>query len=474
MLEQYLGPETFRAGVNLYLKEHQYANATATDFWGAMARSSKMPVDQIMPTFVLQAGEPYVAVEAKCASGKTTLSVSQKRFFNESEAFQQPNDQLWQIPLCVKGVGGSGNAERQCFLIKERQQDVSMKGCAPFVFPNAGGAGYYRFDYDQASLRKIGAEVEKGLTPEERIALLSDDWALVQADQHKVGDYLALGDQLKNTPGHAVLGEFAGKLQTINQYLVNDADRPQFQAWVRKTFSPMMQAAGFEARPNDTPEDKQRRATLFQMLGTIGNDPQVIEEAHTLVLRYMQDTNSVDGTLAGPVVSIAARHGNADLYSQFKAKLKDTKSPELFYRYFYALAQFPETDLLQQTLDWSLTPDVRSQDLRIIGAVTGNPAGEAMGWDFMQKHLDDIRKKTGGGLGGVGVILGVSGRFCDAQRRDQVQEFFKEHEFPGTERNQRQAIESINSCIALRDQQQSNLASWLSQSPIASGSGAGQ
>ena len=33
MLEAYLGPERFRAGVNQYLKEHSYGNATADDFW---------------------------------------------------------------------------------------------------------------------------------------------------------------------------------------------------------------------------------------------------------------------------------------------------------------------------------------------------------------------------------------------------------------------------------------------------------
>ncbi|MGB8769290.1 MAG: M1 family metallopeptidase, partial [Candidatus Korobacteraceae bacterium] len=65
MLESYLGHDTFRAGVNLYLKEHAYGNATDADFWNAMARSSKKPIDKIMPTFVTQPGAPYVGVEAK-------------------------------------------------------------------------------------------------------------------------------------------------------------------------------------------------------------------------------------------------------------------------------------------------------------------------------------------------------------------------------------------------------------------------
>jgi len=50
MLEAYLGEDTFRAGVNSYISQHQYANATADDFWGAQAKTSKKPVDRIMPT----------------------------------------------------------------------------------------------------------------------------------------------------------------------------------------------------------------------------------------------------------------------------------------------------------------------------------------------------------------------------------------------------------------------------------------
>ena len=44
-----------------------------------------------------------------------------------------------------------------------------------------------------------------------------------------------------------------------------------------------------------------------------------------------------------------------------------------------------------------------------------------------------------------------------------MKQFFQQHPFPGTERNQKEAIEIINSCVELRDQQQSNLAAWLKQ-----------
>ena len=136
--------------------------------------------------------------------------------------------------------------------------------------------GYYRFDYDTDALHQLGAAAEQGLTPDERIALVGDEWALMRAGKHQTGNYLALGAQFKNTPGYVLLDNFSGHLDFINRYLVTDADRPEFQAWLRQTFSPMMQQLGYAARSSDSPTERQKRAVLFDMLGNIADDPQVI------------------------------------------------------------------------------------------------------------------------------------------------------------------------------------------------------
>ncbi len=47
MVENYLGEETFRRGVQAYLKKHSYANATAEDFWNTLAQESGKPVDAL-------------------------------------------------------------------------------------------------------------------------------------------------------------------------------------------------------------------------------------------------------------------------------------------------------------------------------------------------------------------------------------------------------------------------------------------
>ena len=463
MLESYLGPDTFRAGVNLYLKEHAYGNATAADFWSAMARASKKPIDEIMPTFVLQPGVPYVGVDAKCEGGNTRLTLSQKRYFDTPASFNQPNGQIWQIPVCAKGIDGSSSGSQQCFLLTQREQQFTLKGCSRFVFPDSNALGYYRFGYDSAALRELGSGVESALTPEERIALMGNEWALMRIGKHSVGDYLALGAQFKNTPGAVLLMSFGHNLDAINDRLVTDADRPEFQTWLRTTFSPMLQQLGYNGRPNDTPEEKQKRAVLFEGLGNLADDPQVIQQAQTMVQQYMKAPGSLDGSMVRPVLAVAARHGDAQLYAEFKTQMQKATSPEQYYSYFYSLPEFPEPALTKETLDSTLTPAVRGQDLYVLIGLLRNPITQDATWNFMRTNFDALMKKTGGGLGGVGVFLYGAQSFCSTEKAQEVQQFFQQHPFPGTERNQKQAIEAINNCVVLRDQQQSNLSAWLKQ-----------
>ncbi len=109
------------------------------------------------------------------------------------------------------------------------------------------------------------------------------------------------------------------------------------------------------------------------MLGDVGKDPAVIQQARVMVQQYMKDPASIDPTLAGAVVSVAARNGDAELYNQYKAQLKNVKSTQLYYRFFYALAEFPEQSLIQQTLQSTLTPEVRGQDLYVLVRLLANP-----------------------------------------------------------------------------------------------------
>ncbi len=352
-----------------------------------------------------------------------------------------------------------------------REQQFNLKGCSKFVFLNDGGLGYYRFSYDANALQNLSGTAEQGLTPDERIALVGDEWALMRAGMSKAGDYLALGAQFKNTPGYVLLDNFTDHLQFVNDELVSDADRPEMQSWIRQTFSPMLQQMGYTPKASEPPTERQKRAVLFNLLGYLGNDPKVNQQAQTMVQAYMRDPQSVDPTLAGTLLAVAARHGDAELYSQFKAQMKAAKTPEQYYRYFRVLGDFQQPKLIDETLASALTPEVRSQDLYMLPNLMQNPAARQATWDFMRKNYDALSDKTGGGLGGFGIFLGAAEAFCSPDKAQEVQQFFAQHPIQGTERNQKEAIESINSCATLKQQQQGTLSAWLKHNASTSVAG---
>ncbi|MGA8762863.1 MAG: ERAP1-like C-terminal domain-containing protein, partial [Candidatus Sulfotelmatobacter sp.] len=467
MLESYLGEETFRAGVNAYLKQHQYGNATAEDFWDAQAKTSKKPVNQIMPTFVTQAGVPIINVKSQCSGNSTAVTLDQQRYFYDRAKFAAPGDELWQVPLCLKSSAG-GKSEK-CELLTRKEQTFTLPGCSTWVLANAGATGYYRVGYQPEVVHALARDAETALTPAERIALQSDIWASVRVGREPVGDYLAFAQGLAADRNRAVLEDVLGRLGVVGHYLVSDSDRESYRAWLRQYLRPILNDVGMDPKPGDSDEQRTLRARLFNALGEDARDPEVLAQARKIADKYLDDPASVDRELATGAFGLAALNGDQAFYDRLMAGLKNPKSPEEYYGYLFTLAQFTDPTLLQRTLDFAISSDVRSQDaLGLITDVMRNPAGEKLAWDFVRSHWDAVQK-AGGPFASAQVVNATS-TFCDAGMRDQVSDFFNAHRIEAAERTYRQTIERINNCADLKSQQEPQLAAWLGQHGTTAGS----
>jgi len=464
MLEAYLGEDTFRAGVNAYLHQHQYANATAGDFWQAQAKTSKKPVDEIMPTFVKQAGVPIIDVKSQCSGSSTTVTLDQRRYYYDREKFQAANDQLWQVPLCMKSSTGA----QKCELLTKRQETFTLPGCSTWVLANAGATGYYRAGYQPDAVRALASEAESKLSPAERIAIQTDIWASVRVGREPVGDYLAFARGLEADRNRAVMEDVFGRLNFIGRYLVTDSDRAPYQAWLREYLTPMMNEVGWEAKPGESDEQKTLRSRVIIALGRDARDPQTLSEARKIADKGLENPASVDRELAFAAFQVAAVNGDQAFYDKMIAGMKTPKSPEEYYLYFFTLPEFSDPKLLERTLDYAISPDVRSQDaVGLIANVMSHSAGEKLAFDFVQAHWDAVQKS--GGPFASGQIVGATDSFCDVQMRDQVVSFYAAHKVEAAERTYRQSIERINNCVDLKSQQEPHLASWLGQHGSSAG-----
>ena len=185
MLEQYVGREAFRRGVNAYLTKHSYDNASSEDFGRAIAAASGKPADAVLSTFVSQPGAPLVSVAAQCVSGRTNLDLKQRRFFADPERAAKPAPERWELPVCVRGSAG----EPSCHMLGGASQRVTLPGCSDWVFANANGDGYYRTWYDPPVRHLLRNAALARLTPKERLTFYADEWAFVGPNLQNAAEY---------------------------------------------------------------------------------------------------------------------------------------------------------------------------------------------------------------------------------------------------------------------------------------------
>ena len=110
--------------------------------------------------------------------------------------------------------------------------------------PNAGARGYYRTALPPASLHAASAEVPK-LAATERLALLSDEWALVRGGRHDVGSFLDLASGYGSERAGQVMSSLANMLAAIGEDITTDKSREPFRAWVRSLLAPAAADVGW-------------------------------------------------------------------------------------------------------------------------------------------------------------------------------------------------------------------------------------
>ena len=463
MTEGYVGSDVFQRGINAYLEQHAFANATSADFWNAMTKASGKPIDRILPTFVNQPGVPLVSVTERCNGGTTQLAVSSERFFTDpSMAKVTKTSPVWQLPLCIKTPTERGG----CQVVSGPQATVSVSepSCPRWAFVNAGAYGYFRTAYSAAdTLPALARDISSSFSETERLTIVGDEWALVRAGRHSVADYLTLAAGFGKEHANGVLGEVSSRLVFVREYLTSGESRQKYEQFMRSLFGPLYQELGLSASPGDDDDRRELRATVIETLNKGGNDPGLATAARKAVDQSLSGGAPLDASAANAIVAVAARHGDPALWEALLAASKKASSPAEQYRYLYALGAFEDPALIDRGLNFALTPDLRSQDTpTFLGTFLANAVARPRAWAFVKQHWPQLAPKITISLGDVRFVESL-GAFCDARSRDDIKDFLKTHKLPAASRTLDQTIERINNCITMGQKETPNVTAWLAQ-----------
>ena len=194
MLEGFLGAERFRDGIRLVHAAAPGGERDRRRFVGRARRGVGQPIVEMADGWIRQTGYPLVDV-ALAADGGAAVELKQRRFFADPSAAAAAGDGAttrWLVPVVLRFRDAKGVKE-QPVLLREASARVKLEaeGAVAWCIGNADARGFYRTNYDDATLAKLLPAVGE-LRPAERIVLISDQWALVRADQAPIERFLDL------------------------------------------------------------------------------------------------------------------------------------------------------------------------------------------------------------------------------------------------------------------------------------------
>ncbi len=455
MLEQYLGEGRFRAGIRRYMRQHQFGNAETTDLWDAIEAETGEPVRRIMDSWIFQGGFPLVSVDI--GADRRSVSLTQERF-GYAGGDDAP-EQLWAIPLTYRWASDGGEPVTERILLDAESVQLELDEPAGSFVVNAEGAGFLRVAYPPETLEELASSAQEILLPIERYALVDDAWATVLADQMTASQFLSILELLTTETDRSVWQRIIAGFSALDRLLSGDA-AVVFADNVHDSIAPALAGLGLTPLPADTDRERQLRGDLIRAMGIVARDLEIQDEAKRTMSVVARDPELVDAAVAAAALDVVAHIGDETDFADFRAAMTNASTPQEEARYLYALADFPDPDLLAAFEADILAGQVRSQNvgLWIRRGLTNRSAGRQV-WGFMSEHWDELCELIPQNT----VVRMVDGVTSLTEPDDvaEVAAFFEAHPITSGAKTLRQILERQRVGAALRARESDRLRALL-------------
>jgi aminopeptidase N len=388
MLEAYLGPDQFREGIRHYIKAHAFSNATTTDLWTALAAATGKDITRIAGDWTGRPGFPLVRVDAACgADGGRTLHFTQSRFLLEGHA---EGDSHWTVPMQIR-VGSQGKPRAELLT----GGTLAAGRCAEPLSVNADAIGFYRVQYDTATLETNTTHFGE-LPDGDRIALLDDEWALVLARAQPLTSYLALASRMGGDLDTRAWQQISAALGTIEYDERGSPGHDAFSAYARSVLAPAFAALGWSGKPDEPPDRQQLRRTLIRDLGVWG-DPEVIRGARERFEAFLKDRSSLPASDQPAILAVVAHDADAPTFEQLHELARSAKNLSEIERFYTALAEVRDPKLAEQAAQISLSAEIPPQAIQVRLQMVAALGEEhpALAWRMFSEHAHELLASQG-------------------------------------------------------------------------------
>jgi ERAP1-like C-terminal domain len=292
----------------------------------------------------------------------------------------------WQVPLQVR----SGSGASKAILLTQDGQTVPAGRCDEPLSINARGIGFFRAEYDPATLSlntRRFSELDWG----DRIAQLDDQWALVESNAQPLPSYLALVEAMGSQINERAWSQIAEALGRIEYDERGNRGHDAFAAYARSILQPVVARLGWDPQANESPGLTLLRRVLIQDMGAWG-DAATISEARARFARFVQDRSSLKPDDQQLVLPIVARYADTTTFEQLHAIGRSAHDETELRRDYLALMHVADPQLAQQAARILMSDEIPPQaaSLRFSLVVALNDASPAQSWQTFSENSKAI------------------------------------------------------------------------------------
>jgi puromycin-sensitive aminopeptidase len=443
MLHDFIGDKDYRKGMNQYLTQHQYKNTFTEDLWQALGDASGKPVEKIMSTWTQQMGFPVLKVNEEKKGDTRVVTVSQEKF--TADGSQDESGSLWMVPVTVS-TASSPDSTVHKFVLETKETTVTIDGVnsSDWLKINVGGVGSYRTLYPQGMLDALLPSIrDLSLPPRDRLGLENDLFALARAGMLSSASVLKVIEAFDKETNYTVWADLSANLNGLSIILQYTDYHDNFKSFIRTLYAPIMAALGWDAQEGEGHLTAMLRSLVIGRIGNADNKA-VVAEAKSRFAAHCDGSAQLPADLRGPVYSVALKHGGVTEYESLLKLYRAADLQEEKVRILHSLGSTRDTALLQRTLDFSLSNEVRSQDtVFVIAGTTGSVEGRELAWKFVRDNWKELHERFTGGFLLARLVKSTTENFASEEKAKEIDEFFKANPAPSAERNIQQALENI-------------------------------
>jgi alanyl aminopeptidase len=359
-----------------------------------------------------------------------------------------------------------------CTMLSERTATTTLLGqCGATLLPNTNGAGYYRFSMARDEWQKLTAATAR-MTPAEHLALLHSLRAAFRTGDSDATTYVATLQTIAQTAPWDVLKTIQEFLTEMRGNLLTRADLPLFEQKTRAWVAPALAKVGLEPKRRETPATTLARATLAEIMVTVGRDPSTISAmaskgaAHLRAIASSQPNPGTPPELVPVSLWAAVFTGGEPVARDAIAAIKASSEAEFRIAAITALAAARDPKAIAVIEEFVASGALRVRETRTyLRELFADAERRAGAWAWLRKDFKRLTAPVP--KDGHARFIGLTAQLCMDSAHAEIEWFFKPmvKDLIGAPRTFANTLETVDRCVAWRKAKGSELATAWRASP---------